>query len=81
MPDPNLIQQLLQWLGIGGGAAGAATGAHKLGKYLFSSEPDLQPCHTRIKHKVPGWPWAGDLAIHCSKEGQIHVRVIEPDAG
>jgi hypothetical protein len=63
---------------LAGGAV--AAGGLKTLKLLFRTPPakDLPPCHTRIQHKGAGWPWNKNVAIHCSKKGQIHIKLVEP---
>jgi hypothetical protein len=57
----------------------AAKGGLKALKPLFSSpaEKDLAPCNTRIVHDGSGLPWNKQVAIHCSKQGQIEMKTVK----
>ena len=71
MPDfSNIIGELGKF--FGGGAAGVTAM-----RFLFRIEKDLEICKTRFMQKTPGWPWAGQIAIHRTKSGW-DMQYVEP---
>jgi hypothetical protein len=75
--DPGALIEYAKGILAGGATAGAG---FKALKFLFRTPAvkDLPPCHTRIQPLAPGWPWNKQVAIHCSRKGQLHIKLVEP---
>jgi hypothetical protein len=73
--DFTSVLDVLKNLIVGGAAARAGQKALKL---AFRTPPmkTIPPCHWAPVHKGAGFTFNKQVVVHCSKEGQFHIRSL-----